>query len=222
MSELLLGPGAREIAIYGDGSFSCDLLVGAWGAHVPALGIQLAGVGPGPATEHFEFYALVEGVGAVMAVDHTTRPLHLRTDSECVMVFLCHLSSRSALPARKSFDRIRDLYARAIQLIGTRPVRWSRAKTTSPFHRVCHRAAHGALRQHVRTLLATDFEMRLKYEAARRKEWLRELERLRCRTREVEGQLLACDTRIAELGASRQAPANAVMQLIPGGDGAEL
>jgi ribonuclease HI len=222
MSDLLLGPGLREIAIYGDGSFSCDLLVGAWAAHVPAFGLQLAGVDPGPTIEHFEFYALVEGMGSVMAVDHTTRPLHLRTDSECVMVFLRHLSSRSGLPARKSFDRIRDLYARAIQLIGTRPVRWSRAKTTSPFHRICHRAAHTALRQHVRTLLTTDSKMRLKYEEGRRKGWLRELERLRDRARKVEDQVLACDTRIAELGALRQAPANAVMQLIPGGDGAEL
>lgn len=211
MSELMLGPGAREIAIYGDGSFSCDLLVGAWGAHVPALGLQLAGVGPGLTTEHFEFYALVEGVSAVMAVDHTTRPLHLRTDSEYVMVPLRHLSSRSSLPTRKSFDRIRDLYARAMQLIGTRPVRWSRAKTASPFHRVCHRAAHTALRQHVRTLLATDSEMRLKYEASRRKEWSKELERLRCRTREVEDQLQACDSRIAELRALRQESANTVI-----------
>jgi len=222
MSELLLGPGAGKITIYGDGSFSCNLLVGAWAAHVPALGLQLAGVSPGATTEHFEFCALVEGVAAVMAVDHTTRALHLRTDSESVLAVLRYLSSRSDLPARKSFDRFRGLYGYAIHLIGKRPVRWSKAKTASPFHRVCHRAAHTALRQHVHTLLATDSEMRLKYEAARRKGWLRELERLRCRAREVEDQVLACDTRIAELGALRLAPAKAVMQLIPGGDGAEL
>jgi hypothetical protein len=218
MSDLLLGPGVKEIAIYGDGSFSWDLLVGAWSTHVPALGLHLTGVSPGPTSEHFEFCALVEGVGAVMAVDHTTRPLHLRTDSECVLVFLRYLSSRSALPAQKRFDRIRGLYARAIRLIGTRPVRSSRAKTSSPFHRTCHRAAHTALRQHGKTLLAWDSEMRLEYEEDRRKEWSMELERLRCRTRKAEDQLLACDSRITELRALRQESANAFI-LVKTGDG---
>lgn len=74
MSGLLLGPGLREIAIYGDGSFSCDLLVGAWAAYVPSLGLQLAGLSPGSTTEHFELCALVEGVVAVVTIDHTTHP----------------------------------------------------------------------------------------------------------------------------------------------------
>lgn len=146
---LLLKPASREIAVYGDGSFSSNLLAGAWATHIPAFRLQRASFSAGPSCEYFEFCALVEGMRAALAIDHTSRPLRLHTDSEYVMLVLRYLSSRSNLPARRSFDRIRDLYARTIHLIGTRPIRWRRARTASPFHRVCHQLAITTLRQHV-------------------------------------------------------------------------
>ncbi len=63
MPSLLLQSGPQEVAIYGDGSFSCDLLVGAWAAHVPSFGLQIAGSGSGPSEGHFEFCALVAEYG---------------------------------------------------------------------------------------------------------------------------------------------------------------
>src|SRR6202035_2884525 len=92
--RLSLGSGPEEIMIYGDGSFSYELSAGAWAAHVPSFGLQIVGSGFGPSAGHFEFCALVEGIQAVVRIDHTTRPLHLRTDSEQVVGVLRLLSAR--------------------------------------------------------------------------------------------------------------------------------
>ena len=96
--RLLLGSGPKDIVIYADGSFSFDLLAGAWAAHVPSFGLQIVGSGFGPSAGHFEFCALVEGIQAVASIDHTTRSLHLCTDSEYVVRVLLLLSSRADLP----------------------------------------------------------------------------------------------------------------------------
>ncbi len=202
MPSLLLQSGPQEVAIYGDGSFSCDLLVGAWAAHVPSFGLQIAGSGSGPPEGHFEFCALVEGIRAAASIDHTTRLLHLHTDSEYVIAVLRFLSSRADLPARRSFESIRALYVQATQLIGTRPVRWSRANTKSAFHRVCHLSARCALRKQIQNRLAVDAVMALRYEEHRRGEFLRERERLVQRVRRIDHKLRLCDGRIAQHGTN--------------------
>jgi len=197
MASLLLKPGPEEIAIYGDGSFSYDLSVGAWAAYVPSFGLQTAGSYFGRSEGHFEFCALVEGIRAVVTIDHTTRPLHLHTDSEYVIGALRLLSSRSDLPARKSFDGIRESHALGAQLIGTRIVRWSRADTKGAFHRICHQAARCALRKHMQRHLAADAVMALRYEERRREVLLRNRDQLAHRMRRMENKLRICDARIA-------------------------
>jgi ribonuclease HI len=102
--------GVKEIVVYGDASFSKDLFAGAWAAYIPAFGLSVSGIAAGSSIEHFEMLALVEGVGAALAINHTIRPLHLYTDSQCVMIVLQHLSSRSPLPESKKFENLRDLY----------------------------------------------------------------------------------------------------------------
>jgi ribonuclease HI len=196
--RLLLGPSPEEIVIYGDGSFSCDLLAGAWAAYVPSFGLQIVGSGFGPSAGHFEFCALAEGIRAVVRIDHTTRPLHLRTDSEHVAGVLRLLSARVDLPARKSFDGMRSLYVRARQLLGTRSVHWSRADTQSAFHRICHQAARHALRKQVQHHLALDAVMALRYEQRRREDLLRHREQLVHRMNRIENRLRLCDARIAQ------------------------
>lgn len=156
MLSLLLKSGPREVVIYGDGSYSQDLLVGAGAAYVPSFGLQPAGSGFGPSAGHFEFWALVEGIRTVVRIDHTTRPLHLHTDSEYVIGVLRFLSSKTDLPARNSFDSIRELYVRAAQLIGTRSARSSRADTKGDFHRICHHSARRALRERIQNCLTVD------------------------------------------------------------------
>ena len=185
----LLPPGPLEIALYGDGSFSCEAQAGAWAAHAPALGLHVTGIGRGCSSEQFELLALLEGMRSVLAIDHTARPLNLHTDSDITLTVVRCLSTRSELPARKSFDCLRELYAHARNVIGTRSMHASKARTGSPFHRVCHCAARRALRAHVRILLVTDFEVRLRYEECRRKQCLLELEKLRGRTSQVEDSL---------------------------------
>ena len=104
---------------------------------------------------------------------------------------------------------MRHLYTRAKEIIGTRSVLLSRVQKATPFHEICHRAAHAVLREHVRILLDTDSEVRLRDELRRRKEWRQELNRLHIRTREVEGELRACNSRITRIRASGQEPADA-------------
>ena len=79
----LLRSGPQEVVIYGDGSYSCDLLVGAWAAHVPSFGLQIVGSGPGPSAGHCEFCSMVEGMrgattgvaaGDPVAAFQSTRP----------------------------------------------------------------------------------------------------------------------------------------------------
>jgi hypothetical protein len=41
----LLARGSQRIDIYGDGSFSCEALAGAWAAYAPALGLKLPASG---------------------------------------------------------------------------------------------------------------------------------------------------------------------------------
>lgn len=202
----LLAGGPQEIAIYGDGSFRWEALAGAWAAFVPALGLQFTGVGRGSSIEEFELMALVEGVRAMLAIDYTSRPLHLYTDSDTALAAVRHLGTRSGLPAQKSLDRIRELYACAGSLIGKRSLRASKARTDSPFHRLCHRAANKAMQGHVRDLLATDFEVKLRYEECRRKQWAVELERLHRRAKLVEAELEECNDRIAQLRSCQLPP----------------
>lgn len=199
MPGIFLSPGPNEIAIYGDGSFSCDLLVGAWATHVPSFGLQITGSGFGTLEGHFEFCALVEGIQTVVRLDHTDRPLHLHTDSEYALTALQCLSARTDLPARKSFESIRELYVRITQLIGTRRVRWSRANTNGEFHRICHQAARCALRKQIKSQLAVDAVMALSYEERRREVWLGNRQQLVRRMRRVENNLQVCEDRIAQL-----------------------
>jgi len=191
---LLAGP--QEIAIYGDGSYSSDLLDGAWAAHVPSFGLQIAGVGSGPSAAHFEFCALMEGIRAVVRIDHTNRPLHLHTDSDYAISALRFLSSKTDLPPLRSFDSIRDEYVRAIQLVGTRPVHWSRSDTKRAFHRTCHKAAKCALRKRVHDHFARDAVMALRHEQRRLEDLLRSGERLMRQMRRLENKLGSCDDRI--------------------------
>jgi len=198
MLSLLLSPGPGEIAIYGDGSFSGDLLVGAWAAHVPTFGLMIAGSDSGPSPGHFEFRALLDGIGAVVRVDQTTRPLHLHTDSEFVIGIIRRLSARADLPKRRSLESIRELYRQAAELIGTRSVRWSRADTKGTYHRFCHQSARRALREQIRDYLTLHAEAALRYEQRRRGEILRDRELLLGRLRRMDNRLRLCDARIAE------------------------
>jgi ribonuclease HI len=198
---LLPEPGFKEIAVYGDGSFCHESLAGAWATHVPALGIQLSGFGSGPSANHFEFFALVEGIRAVVAVDYTTRPLHLCTDNQSVAVVLRHLCSRTDLPPRKGLDHVRDLYARATDLLRARAVRWSNVNGESSYHRICHNAARAALREFVRGRFPLDYAGLLKREELRRNDLIGERERLEAQLKRVQTRLRSCEGRIAQWNA---------------------
>jgi hypothetical protein len=164
---------------------------------VPSFGIQTTGSGSGPSEGHFEFCALVEGIRNAVRIDHTTRPMHLHTDSEYAIGVLRLLSSRADLPARKSLDSIRELCVRTAQLIGTRSIRWTRADIKGTFHRICHQSARRALRIEIQNHLAVDAVMALRYEERRREELLRNRERLEKAMRRIENKLRLCDARIA-------------------------
>lgn len=195
----LLTRGSRRIAIYGDGSFSCEALAGAWAAYAPALGLKLTGVGRGSSIEQFELMALLEGVRAVLAIDHTSRPLHLHSDSDTALATVRCLSTGSKLPLRKRFDSVRELCACSGNVIGVRSLHLRKARAGSPFHRVCDRAARRAMQEHVRNLLSIDSEVRLTYEEFRRRQWLLEIEKLQHRIRRVQDELEACNSRIAQI-----------------------
>jgi hypothetical protein len=91
------------------------------------------------------------------------------------------------------------VYARAAQLIGTRTIRWARADTNGPFHRICHQSARRALRIEVQNRLAVDVVMARRYEERRREELLLNRERLLKGMRRVENRLRQCDLKIAML-----------------------
>jgi hypothetical protein len=140
---------------------------------------------------------MVEGIRAVVHIDHTTRPLHLHTDSDYVIAALRFLPSKTELPARKRFDTIRSAHLQAIQLLGPRSVHWSRANTKEAFHRMCHNAARSALRRQLQSQLASDSQLALVYEQRRRENLLRAGDRLMSQMMRLEDRLQLCDDRIA-------------------------
>src|ERR1019366_7936919 len=92
---------------YGDGSYSCDLLVGAWAAHVPSFVLQIVGSGPGPSAGHFEFCSMVEGMrgattgvaaGDPVAAFQSTRPT--RAASRYYLGYCDEMTFQSTRPTR--------------------------------------------------------------------------------------------------------------------------
>jgi ribonuclease HI len=194
----LIESGSKEVTIYGDGSFSCELSIGGWAANIPSFGLRIAGGHSGPSAGYFEFWALLEGIRAVVTIDHTTRPLHLHTDCEYVIAILRRLSSRANLPARRAWNSVRAPYEDAIRLIGARHIRWSRADTKGVLHQICHQSARAARREQIQESLASNPVIALGFEERRRNELVRNRELLVRRMTRVENKLRACDARIAQ------------------------
>ena len=99
-ANTLINPGEAHIA---DGR-SAEVVKeqrGTWAANIPSFGLQIVGTDWGPSAGYFEFCALLEGIRAVVRVDHTTRPLHLHTDSDYVIGALRFLPSKTGLPAEE-------------------------------------------------------------------------------------------------------------------------
>ncbi len=143
----VLPSGCSEIDVFGDGSCQPLLGLGSWAFCSPGLGIADVGLESGSGIENFEILAALAGLEKVLLIDHTRRPIRLHSDSQFALLFLQYAVERTALPSRRSFDRVRDLHRRASDLTTGRKIVLTRVEPTRPEHMVCHRNAAGRLRQ---------------------------------------------------------------------------
>src|SRR3954471_9212082 len=133
-----LRPGCSEIHVFGDGSYQPSLGLGSWAFCSPGIGLEDVGLEPGPGIENFEILAALAGLEKVLAIDHTRRLIRVHSDSQFALIFLKHAVERTALPSRRSFDRVRDLHKRAVDLTSARKVVLKRVEPTRPEHMACH------------------------------------------------------------------------------------
>jgi len=192
----LLNPGARELNLYGDGSFCPELGLGAWAYRVPSLGIAGVGVECGSDAGFFEFAAVVAGIEAVAAVDITARPIHVHTDSEFVWRLLVHMADGAPLPSRSRFEPIRALYSRVAESSGARRVVRPKRKARRKEVRECHLDARQSLKGHIRasdTLTRALNEQREKQELAALTKHREQLDR---RVEDLQEERRLCDLRV--------------------------
>lgn len=133
--------------MFSDASYQPLLGLGSWAFYVADFSIENVGLAPGPGIENFEIMAALSGLERVLALDHTSRKVRLHIDSQYAIRFLRHAVERTALPTRRTFDRVRDLFQYAMDLTVRRRIVLTSVQTSRPEHIACHRNAAKRLRQ---------------------------------------------------------------------------
>lgn len=194
--SLLAGP--ADIQVYGDGSFNAVLSLGSWAFAIPELSLYQAAVDSGTGIETFEVLAILAGLRAVLAVDHTERPIQVHSDSQFAHSFWKHAGERT-LPNRKSFDRVRHLFDLAVGLLAQRQVMFLPVTAACGPYRDCHRRAAKTLRHAVATNTTMATELALGIEREHHQRLLQKQEDLQAKLTIVEDELLLTSVRLRAL-----------------------
>jgi ribonuclease HI len=189
MTRLLM-PGDTEVAVFADASASDHLGIGSWAYSIPAFDVCGAGIDSGGHIERYELAGAVSGIEAAASIDGSNRPIHVHTDSDFVLAVLKHLAENAELPARRSYDRVRDLIQRASTAMGRRILSFTRCNGDSADHQRCHLAALSEIRWHIQN------DVRLRRDLAIKREQ-QKLSGLLKRRIQLEKQLQALDLELA-------------------------
>jgi hypothetical protein len=90
--------------------------LGNWAFCALGMGVEDAGFEPGPGIKNFEILAGLSGLQKVLEIDHTPRQIRVIAIRSSGCDFFGMRLERTALPSRRTFDRVRDLYTRAADL----------------------------------------------------------------------------------------------------------
>jgi ribonuclease HI len=142
-------PAPNEIVLYADGSFSCEVGVGAWAFTASALNLEGVGSSEGTTVTRFEFLAVLHGLEAVAAVDKSGLPVHVISDCDSTVAAVKRLAARLPLKNPAKYQDRADLIPRLKAVLAERPVQVTRYSGGRLEHKACHRNARRKLREEV-------------------------------------------------------------------------
>jgi ribonuclease HI len=190
-----IAAGPSEIHVFSDASYQAVLGLGSWAFYIADFGIENVGLAPGPGIENFEIMAALSGLERVLAVDHTSRRVRLHIDSQYAIRFLRHAIKRTALPTRRTLDRVRGLFQYALDLTVRRRIVLASVETSRPEHIACHRNAAKRLRQELAAHPAFAAKVALRKEEDRLQCLEKERFALQRRLDKIEQEIVLTNTR---------------------------
>lgn len=194
----LLHSGQGVLSLYADASYADEANLGCWAYTLPGFPVSAFGIEKGGSVNRLELAAVIHGLKAAVAVDRTTRPIEVHTDSQFVLQLMAPAVNCMPLPKRRSYGRVADLYGEAGRIASGRQISFQLRRAGDPHHDSCDRTARKQLREYCKNQDVVQ-AITLKRAKTKRLALIQEIGRTEQSLESLRTKLLSCELKISAL-----------------------